>query len=249
MYLQSGGNDSNENSLTAPYKYFDYIFRNNPLTYIYNRINTSKKINSTQHPEQIPSQTNNILNSLGFKKKEENDKVPYSYHSDPVNVPTLLSINPTVKKPINGSIVQNTKVFDTIPEDVKEKSDELSEVDTKSDSETGSSPQQNVEQTVSNIVIRFTPNIEIVSLKKLFEERNPDIDIDINSSKFKYKELEKLKVIKEKKQLPYIYIEEIYYINGKLIVLKGIYNEPDTSTDINLESELSIYENTRGNIV
>ena len=59
----------------------------------------------------------------------------------------------------------------------------------------------------------------------MIETRNPELDIDITLSKYKFKELEKIKMIKENKTLSTdISIKEVYYINGKLIVLKGALN-------------------------
>jgi hypothetical protein len=101
-------------------------------------------------------------------------------------------------------------------------------------------------ETPASIIIRFTPN-KITSLKTLITTRDPNTDIDITNDKLQYKELELIKTIKEKKQLTTdIYIEEVYYINGKLVVLKGVLNNTSLpKTPIDLTTNISVFENTK----
>ena len=101
------------------------------------------------------------------------------------------------------------------------------------------------------VIIRFSPIKQFTSLKTLMNKRNPETDIDITNDKFQYKEIEKILSIKEKKQVTTdFYIEEIYYINGKLVILKGILNGTELiGTPINLQSNISIFENTTPSII
>jgi hypothetical protein len=214
---QTGGggvDDENTNDpLSSPYKYFYYILKNNPVSLLLKKRETNK------------SPSPSFLESVGFKKTEKEQK-PYNYDSDPLHIPTALSMNPTKIKEITGSLVSPTHVFDTNPEKI-------------SNEYLDKTPQ-------STLIIKFTPNNGIISLTELMKTRDLNIDIDITQYKLKYKELEKIKIIKEKKKISDdIFLEEIYYINEKLVILKGILNDTSTKTVIDLSSNLSLFEYTK----
>jgi len=209
--IQKGGENTNE-SLTSPYKYFNYILKNNPISLLLKKRNES------------PS----FLESIGFKKINKEEK-PYNYDSDPLHIPNALSMNPTKIKETTGSLISPTHAFDINPEEI--------------------SNDYRDKTTQSILIIKFIPNNGIISLENLIKTRDPNIDIDITQFKFKYKELEKIKNIKEKKKISDdIYLEEIYYINEKLVILKGILNDNySTKTIIDLSTNLSFFEHTKCN--
>ena len=174
------------------------------------------------------SSSPSFLKSFGFKKTEKEEK-PYNYDSDPLHIPNALSMNPTKIKETTGSLISPTHAFDINPEEI--------------------SNDYHDKTTQSILIIKFTSNKGIISLENLMKTRDPNIDIDITESKFKYKELEKIKIIKEKKEISEdIYLEEIYYINEKLVILKGILNDNySTKTIIDLSTNLSFFENAKYN--
>jgi hypothetical protein len=105
------------------------------------------------------------------------------------------------------------------------------------------------------IVLTFFPNQGIKPYKEVIETRNQETDIDITQTRYKFKELEKIKMIKDTKKLSVeVSIEEVFYINGKLVVLKGMLNTFSNDTAgvipqnilIDVDTELSMFPNTRG---
>ena len=217
---QTGGEGKTENNTTEPYGTFKYVF-----DYFNGFIN---KITESTTKTKTP------LENAGLTFTKESK--PYDFDIDPTGSLTNSIINPTKPKDPVGTLIPETdpQLFNTTSE-------------TDLSITTNSTPPPPTPPKTPTLVIQFSPNKNFTSLKKLMETRNSDVDIDITSDKFQYKELEKLKIIKEKKQLTTdIYVEEIYYINGKLVLLTGVLNGTEqTGTPIDLNTNISIFENTR----
>ena len=107
---QTGGEGNIENdTLTSPYKEFHnsmaYLSRNNPISYLF-----KKKTEPDQ--DKLSTQSPNVLETLGFTSKNEK---PYDHDNDPNPLPNY-SINPTKPKEPTGSLLPESKIFNTTPE-------------------------------------------------------------------------------------------------------------------------------------
>jgi len=104
----------------------------------------------------------------------------------------------------------------------------------------------------TNILLKFSAvnnKLKIKSMTDVMKERNYEIDIDITPQLLKYTEIEKLFEIKKLQDLNNIYLDEIYFINDKIIVLKGINSveleqQHELRHTINLQNELQYFQNT-----
>jgi len=186
--------EEEEKKLTVPYRYIHYILRGNPIRSIFNY-----RASSTQpHPSSEPSRTLTILEKLGFKNKNES---PYNYDNDPSPVPTLLTINPTVKKEVTTTLLPKSELFEMTPEKVLELE----------------TPSKNC-----LIKIKFTPNEGIESMAQIMTTRDMNIDIDVDEEGYKKKEKEKIERIMENKRIEKPLKEEIYKISEKIVIIKGL---------------------------
>jgi hypothetical protein len=104
----------------------------------------------------------------------------------------------------------------------------------------------------TNILLKFSAvnnKLKIKSMTDVMKERNYEIDIDITPQLLKYTEIENLFEIKKLQDLNNIYLDEIYFINDKIIVLKGINSveleqQHELRHTINLQNELQYFQNT-----
>jgi hypothetical protein len=69
------------------------------------------------------------------------------------------------------------------------------------------------------------------------------LDIELTPQKFKYNELYKIHLIKEKKHTTDIFLNEIFYIDTILIILKGMPHETPP-TPLNLQPDEDIFIHT-----
>jgi len=228
--LQKGGESGDiklDESLTGPYKYINYVFKNNPIYRFFQR-----KDKETEKKTNIETE---LYSYTGTQKEK--------YHYEHDTFPSIIDINPTKPKsqtPIDPSYERTKEeLFYMKPVD-----DLTQPPITKSVTETNDDIVEL--KSTKTLILRFPLKKSPISLKKIMESRNPNIDIDITNSKFNYKEIERIQTIKQKKQLTDIYLEEIYYINGKLLIFKGILNKTTIDkTSIDLNDDILIFENTR----
>jgi hypothetical protein len=228
-----GGSYDDVDKLTYPFKYF------------VSGVNILFGLNKTKPDTEKTAD----LTPTNILTPKYNTEKPYNHENDPFSNQTTTFINPVIvkedqKKDLTKSTTDTfTKVSNYFTPTNTPLTPPAPETPTPKPPtpETPTPPE-----TPASIIIRFTPN-KITSLKTLITTRDPNTDIDITNDKLQYKELELIKTIKEKKQLTTdIYIEEVYYINGKLVVLKGVLNNTSLpKTPIDLTSNISVFENTK----
>ena len=238
-----GGSYDDVDKLTYPFKYF------------VSGVNILFGLNKTKPDTEKTAD----LTPTNILTPKYNTEKPYNHENDPFSNQTTTFINPVIvkedqKKDLTKSTTDTfTKVSNYFTPTNTPLTPPAPETPTPTplapETPTPKPPPPKTPtppETPASIIIRFTPN-KITSLKTLITTRDPNTDIDITNDKLQYKELELIKTIKEKKQLTTdIYIEEVYYINGKLVVLKGVLNNTSLpKTPIDLTTNISVFENTK----
>jgi hypothetical protein len=218
--LQKGGDDGDKDELSGPYKYFKGI-----IELFFKRNDKDKSISviaDTGDDKKAVSDANNDTNKNTVFDMYKDTTVEDD--TDAKNTPpSLFGLNP---------VNPNTTLNADKKEDSKENQKDGVKEDAKQDNKPVSSPldlvlsnEPSVKSDGNAIVLTFFPNDGFKFFVEVLESRNPDLDIDITQSKYKFKELDKIDKIKNKKSLSTdISVEEVFYINGKLIVLKGMLN-------------------------
>jgi len=211
-----------EGGKSYPYTVFEGIINN-----LLGRKNTEPNADVQQNA----AAESNIALEENTKKDEvftkDTDKTAKNDDTHKDNTPSsLLSLNP----------VEPTPIVETNKDQPKDSSDMPNNNATSIFSSIIQVNEPSMKTDGNAIILTFTPNTGFKSFKDVIESRNPDMDIDITQSRFKYKELEKIELIKEKKGISMdICVEEVFYINGNLIVLKGMLNT-HSSGDVKMES-------------
>jgi hypothetical protein len=261
---QTGGGSGGENStpngetLTVPYKYFDYFMKNNPISLLFRNPPSAWKP-ATPPPAsaiQSPPSPKSFLETLGFAPKK-NTTEPEIYKKSQ----TILSFNPTEVKQPTGTLTPTTGVFNATPTPVANPTGTLTEkthvfdsspteitpiepVTSVSPSPVSPTPESQTPQISYIELIFHAKNIQ--SMEEIVLQRNPELDIELTPQKFKYNELYKIHLIKEKKHTTDIFLNEIFYIDNILIILKGMPHEtpPTPPTPLNLQPDEDIFIHT-----
>jgi hypothetical protein len=284
---QKGGDNENTNKdePDGPYQYFarflSSIFKGKEQT-TKSPLSFNKPIEDSKQTEPTYKMKESPEAMTGFSgMKNTGTSSPVAKEDGLLYIhPTVPHQNVSLTKQLEeeGAHLQKT-VFNTTATKVINTTDETN--DTTDDHDTNIKDDRNITNnnvvnTISNIfdtnesnpsvvnqpniiVLTFFPNKGIKRYSDVIETRNQDTDIDITQSRFKFKELEKIKVIKDTKKLTEdVSIGEVFYINGKIVVLKGMLNTSTNRSEnveelkrydlINVDAEISAFPNTRGYI-
>lgn len=263
--LQKGGDNENasKDESVGPYQYFQRflssIFKSKEDT------TNNESIFSINKMKKSPEKTAEVMTGMGDKTSPTNkdDGLLYIH-------PTVPDMNVSLTKQLKeeGANLQKS-VFNTTATPVINTTENTNPANTINN-ENNTIVTDNNDNTISSlfeksernesvvnisniIVLTFFPNQGIKPYKEVIEKRNQDIDIDITQSRYKFKEIEKLKMIKDTKKLAEdVSIEEVFYINGKIVVLKGMLNMTTNSEElkqndlIDVDVEILAFPHTRG---
>ena len=241
---QNGGNNTNTNydDNSIPYKYFKYFF--DGLINIRKIPSSSNNINSiSPHKSDncLPKICNNINSISPHKSDICLPKMCNDNNNNDLKSKSIFNINPTIPHNPEGNILPNTHIFDTLKEDIID----------------DNSQETNVSMNTS-ILLKFKAK-KIITLKSLLEKRNPKLNVTLTPHhKLTYLELNKIIAIKNMKKLHFISIDDIYYIDNCLIIIKGmdgygLYNDKDQDKDkdkdnnliLNLKDDINIFTDTK----
>jgi len=145
------------------------------------------------------------LEKIGFKKNEKPTPPPYNYDNDPSPIPTLLSINPTVKKDITGDLLPKSEVFQITPEKVVE---------------------LDMSRKNCRIKIKFflkgRNGMKVIErMKEILKSRYMKKYIDVDDEGYKKKERDIIDEIMSKKGIEEKE-ESIYKISERIVIMKGV---------------------------
>lgn len=231
---QTGGNNTNTNydDNSIPYKYFKHFF---------DGLMNVRKIPHSANPNNVNSISPHKSGTC-LPKLCNNNNINNVVNNDDIDSKSksIFDVNPTIPHNPEGNVLPNTHIFDIVKEEV---------IDDTSQ-ETNASMN-------TTILLKFKAK-KIITLKSLLETRNPKINVTLTPyHKLTYLELNKIKAIKNMKKLNFISIDDVYYIDDFLIILKGMdglglhnddnadNNDKDNNLILNLKEDVNIFTDTK----
>jgi hypothetical protein len=216
---------------------------NNPLDVNNNDI---KYINNNNANTNLFELNNIIKNKLEPNLKKVDDDIKektdesLTLHDEPTN---KKNITETTNEPVEKKIDDTEEKNDENEEKIDDNEEKIDDNEEKNDeNDDNDENDENKEKIDEPIILLKFPKTEIVPLYNTMKTRNYEENIDITKNKFKYDEINEIFKIQQYTKTEVIYLEEIYVINGKLVLLKGITENPQQK--IQITDEIHFFKNT-----